>query len=304
MLSKNEIKGHASMLSANIMWGLMSPFVKLAILSGMVTPLIITNLRIVGAMVLFWITSFFQPKENVPFKDLVRLFGAALLAIVFNQGCFIYGVGLSSPMDASIITTSMPLWAMLLAAIILKEPISTLKVGGIIIGAAGALLLICGSNHVAESGNNYLLGNLLVMTAQISYSFYLVGFKNFVNKYSLVTVMKWMFTFATICVVPFSYEQIIETKWTELPWYVIGAIVFTVVGATYFAYSLIVVGQKNLRPTVAGMYNYFQPIVACLVAVILGMDSFTPMKVLAVLLIFSGVFLVTKSKRRNNEDKE
>ena len=117
----------------------MSPVSKVILVGGAITPLVITDLRIGGAMILFWITSFFQKPEHVNHKDLVSLFFASLLAIVFNQGCFIFGVSLTSPGDASIITTSMPLWAMILAAFILKEPITGKKVLGITLGAGGAL---------------------------------------------------------------------------------------------------------------------------------------------------------------------
>lgn len=141
-------KGHASMLGANTMWGLMSPLSKLLMAGGAVTPLVVTDLRIGGAMVLFWIASFFQKPEHVNHKDLITLFFASLFAIVFNQGCFIFGVSLSSPADASIITTSMPLWAMLLAAFILKEPITGKKVLGI---ACGAGVPCCSSLEAART---------------------------------------------------------------------------------------------------------------------------------------------------------
>lgn len=125
------------MFSANLMWGLMSPLAKVVMVSGAVTPLVLNDLRIFGAAVLFWIVSWFSPAEHVPPKDLAKLFGASLLAIVFNQGCFIFGVGLTSPSDASIISTSMPLWAMVLAAFFLKEPITGKKIAGIAAGAGG-----------------------------------------------------------------------------------------------------------------------------------------------------------------------
>ncbi len=295
-MTKEELKGHAAMFSANFMWGLMSPFAKLVFIGGIVTPFVMTNLRIIGAMILFWLTSLFQPKEKVPMPDLARLFVAALLAIVFNQGCFISGVGLTSPADASIITTSMPLWVMILAAFVLKEPITLMKVAGIITGAAGAILLICGNHPVTVAGDNHVLGDLLVLTAQFSYALYLVFYKNFVSKYSMVTVMKWMFTFASLCLIPFSATDLASTGWASLSLTEVGAILFVVIGATYFTYSLVITGQRNLRPTVVGMYNYIQPIVATLLAIVLGMDSFSISKAFAVVLIFSGVYLVTRSK--------
>lgn len=295
-------KGHASMFGANVMWGLMSPISKFVMLGGAVTPLVVTDLRICGAMILFWVVSFFRKPEHVNHKDLAKLFGASLLAIVFNQGCFIFGVSLSSPGDASIITTSMPLWAMILAALILKEPITGKKVLGIAAGASGALLLILGSRSVASSvsvaKDTAIWGDLLVLTAQLSYALYIVLFKNFVGKYSLITIMKWMFTYAFICVLPFSADNLMSTDWAALQLPEIGGLAFIVIGATFGCYVLVVVGQKTLRPTVAGMYNYIQPLVACIVAVCWGMDSFNITKGLAVILIFGGVYLVTSSRSR------
>ena len=287
-----KLKGHGSMLGANVMWGLMSPMAKFVMVGGAVTPLVVTDLRITGAMVLFWIASFFQKPERVTPKDLLKLLGASL-AIVFNQGCFIFGVGMTSPVDASIITTSMPLLAMVLAAIYLKEPITGKKVLGIAVGATGALLLILGSHQVSEvkaAGNHYIWGDLLVLLAQLSYALYFVLFKNFVNKYSLITIMKWMFTYA--------FHDLLHTGWKSLQSTEIGALIFIVVGSTFISYVLIVIGQKNLRPTVAGMYNYVQPLVASIVAVCWGMDTFNFVKIISVALIFGGVYLVTGSRSK------
>lgn len=294
-------KGHGAMFGANAMWGLMSPLAKLVMMGGAVTPLVVTDLRIFGAMVLFWIASFFRKPERVGHKDLAKLFVASLLAIVFNQGCFIFGVGLTSPADASIITTSMPLIAMVLAAIYLKEPVSGKKVLGIALGATGALMLIMGSSHSGSSqtvGGHYIWGDLLVLMAQCSYALYIVLFKDFVGKYSLITIMKWMFTYAFICALPFSYHDLVSVSWAALGGVEIVSLAFIVIGSTFFSYIFVVIGQKNLRPTVAGMYNYVQPIVASIVAVCWGMDSFNWIKVLSVLLIFGGVYLVTVSRAR------
>ena len=300
---QTSLKGHLSMLGANCMWGLMSPISKFVMMAGVVSPLVVTDMRITGAMILFWVASFFQKPEHVGHKDLARLFGAALLGIVLNQGCFIFGVSLSSPGDASIITTSMPLWAMLLAAFILKEPITGKKVLGIAAGACGALMLIMGSGphvkNMASAGGDYAIwGDLLVLSAQFFYALYIVVYKDFVNKYSLITIMKWMFTYAFICVIPFSAGDLMQTVWSQLSWTEIMGLTYIVVCATFLSYMFIVVGQKILRPTVAGMYNYVQPLVACIVAVIWGMDTFNWIKAVAIVLIFSGVYLVTASRSR------
>ncbi len=290
------------MLGANVMWGLMSPLAKLVMAGGAVAPLVVTDLRMLGAMVLFWVASLFRRPEHVGHKDMAKLFLASLLAIVFNQGCFIFGVGLTSPVDASIITTSMPLLAMVLAALYLHEPITGKKVLGIAAGALGALLLIMGSNAAAGTsgaGAHGVWGDVLVFLAQLSYAGYIVLFKDFVGRYSLVTVMKWMFTYAFVCTLPFSYDSLLATPWAALDAATWGSLAFIVVGATFLSYLFVVVGQKALRPTVAGMYNYVQPLVASIVAIAWSMDTFNVSKLLAVALIFGGVALVTVSRSRS-----
>lgn len=86
-----KLKGHGSMLGANVMWGLMSPMAKFVMVGGAVTPLVVTDLRITGAMVLFWIASFFQKPERVTPKDLLKLLGASLLAIVLIRDVLFSG---------------------------------------------------------------------------------------------------------------------------------------------------------------------------------------------------------------------
>ncbi len=304
-MGKFHFQGHAAMLGANVMWGLLSPISKFLMVGGLVSPLVVTDMRIGGAMILFWLISFFQKPEHVSHKDMGKLFLASLLGIVFNQGLFIFGVSLSSPGDASIITTSMPLWAMLLAAIILKEPITGKKVLGIAAGACGALLLILGGRNISTNAtkDTAIWGDILVLCAEFCYALYIVLFKNFIAKYSLVTIMKWMFTFAFICTIPFSASSIEATQWEAFGWKEIGGLGYCVVFATFAAYLLLGFGQKKLRPTVAGMYNYIQPIVACAISVYLGMDSFNMTKALAIILIFGGVYLVTISKSKKEMDE-
>ncbi len=291
-----NIKGHVAMAGANTMWGLMAPIAKIVMAAGLVSPLLMTNFRILGAALLFWTASLFVPYEKVPPRDLLLLAGAAMLGILFNQGCYVFGVGYTSPGEASIITTTMPLWVMVLAAVILGEPITLKKVGGIVLGASGALMLVLSSSGVAVRGDNPMLGDMLVLTAQLSYALYLTFYRNFIKKYSVITLMKWMFTFAAVIILPLSVDEWAGAAWSEFTMREFAGVGYVVFFATFVAYICIMIGQKSLRPTLVGMYNYVQPIVASCVGVWMGLDSFTPLKVVAVVLIFSGVFLVTISK--------
>ena len=297
-MSDFKPKGHLAMIAANAMWGLMSPAAKVVLTAGTVTPLLLTDMRIAGAAILFWFTSLFTPYEKVPPGDLLRLAGAACLGILFNQGCFIFGVGLSSPGEASIITTTMPMWVMVLAALILEEPITWKKAGGILLGASGAIMLVSGNLGTQATGNNPLLGDILVLTAQLSYALYLTLYRNFIRRYSLITLMKWMFLFATLILSIPSIPTLLAAPWASIDTATWAGISFIVVGGTFVAYICVMIGQKNLRPTIVGMYNYLQPIVATAIGIYMGFDHFTVLKTIAVLLIFTGVYLVTISKAR------
>ena len=291
-----NLKGHAAMLGANTMWGLMAPVAKMVMAAGIVSPLLMTNFRILGAALLFWTASLFVPNEKVPPRDLLLMAGAAMLGILFNQGCYVFGVGFTSPGEASIITTTMPLWVMVLAALILGEPITLKKIGGIVLGATGALILVLGAAKSGAKGDNPTLGDLLVLTAQISYALYLTFYRNFIKKYSVVTLMKWMFTFASIAILPVSIGTMMSTSWDaftsrEVFWCWL-CCVLCHIPVVYMRDDR----AENLRPTLVGMYNYVQPIVASCVGIWLGLDVVTFPKLVAVLLIFTGVFLVTISK--------
>lgn len=291
------MKAHLAMLGANVMWGLAAPIGKWVLQTGEVSSLALATFRMLGAAVVFWIASAFTKKEHVEHKDLLMLFFAALLGIVFNQGSFTIGLGLTSPVDASIIATTTPIITMIIAAIYLKEPVTGKKVLGIFMGALGAMLLILSSRHTDGKASN-IWGDLLCLLAQASFSSYFVFFKGLISRYSPVTLMKWMFTYASICCIPFTYGQISVIDFSTLPVDIYAGIGYVVIGGTFLSYLLVPVGQRTLRPTVACMYNYVQPIIASTVAVIWGMDTFGLTKGIAVILVFTGVYVVTQSKSR------
>ena len=295
------LKGHVAMLTANVLWGCMSPSSKIVLSSGLVNAISLTTFRMLGAAIVFWIASFFMPKEHVPHEDLKDLFFAALFGIVLNQGSYIFGVSMTSPIDATIVATSTPIITMIIAAFYLKEPITGTKILGVFVGAAGALTLILSGQQASAGGGN-VWGDLLCLFAQCCFSIYVVVYKGLIGKYSPVTLMKWMFTYSAICTIPFSYSSVSSIDFATLPLPIYLNIAVVVLGGTFFAYLLIPIGQRALRPTVATMYNYVQPIVASIITVIVGLDTFGLMKSIAIVLVFLGVYIVTRSKSKAQMD--
>ena len=291
MKNNKNLQGHLFALTANVMWGLMSPIGKSALQEF--SAISVTTFRMVGAAAAFWILSIFCKQEHVNHQDMLKIFFASLFALVFNQGVFIFGLSMTSPIDASIVTTTLPIVTMIVAAIYLKEPITNKKVLGIFVGAMGALILIM-SSQAGNNGNGSLIGDLLCLVAQI---------KGLSQQYSAVTINKWMFVYASMCYIPFSYHDISIIQWGAVSTIAIIEVLYVVLGGSFLAYLCIMTAQKLLRPTVVSMYNYMQPIVATIAAIIMGIGSFGWQKGLAIALVFLGVYIVTQSKSRADFEK-
>ena len=298
---RTPLLAHLSLAGAAVCWGLMSPLGKDAMQHG-IDGITLVSLRVLGGAILFWLTSLFTPREIISRKHIALLCLAAVFGLVGNQCCFTIGLSLTSPVNAGIVTTTMPISALLLSALILKEPITLRKALGVAIGCCGAVLLVMTSVRTAAgaTGMGDLRGDLLCFAAQISYTIYLTVFGWLAKRYSIFTVNKWMFLSATCIVWPFTAQHVWQTPWSTLSTVTLAEIAYVVVGGTFLAYILMIRGQQVLRPTVVSMYNYVQPIVAVIVSIVLGLAVFTLTHALAVALIFSGVALVTLSKSRRD----
>ena len=296
-----SFKGHLSLFIAYIIFGLSAPIGKSVMTSGGVDPLSLTYFRMVGAAALFWGASLFMPGERVSKKDLLLLLGAALFGVVINQLCYIRGLSMTSPVDASLITTLGPIITMLVAAIYLKEPITFKKILGVLVGAAGVLLLILTGVQILN-GESHTLGNLLCLASSLSFAVYLTVFRDVVRRHSSITVMKWMFLYAAAICTPVCFWNVSAIDYPSLSAATWWKVAFVVGCATFISYMLLPIGQKYLRPTIVSMYNYIQPIVSSGVAVAMGLDTIGWSKGYAALLVFLGVYIVTHSTSRAQAD--
>ncbi len=293
------LAAHMSMFGAELFWGLMAPLGKDAMTHG-IDGITMVIFRLIGGAILFWLTSFFVPKEHIPWKDKLKFIGAAVFGLILNQCCFTIGLSITSPTNASIMTTSMPIFAMILSFVILHEPITMKKLGGVALGCAGALILIMASASSTDSRVGDIRGDILCLGAQCSFALYLALFSPLVKRYSVFTINRWMFLWATILVTPFTISHVAATEWSAVPistWVEIGFVVFC---GTYISYIFTMIGQRTLRPTVVSIYNYVQPVVSVGVSVMAGIGVLKWSQAIAVILVFSGVWLVTKSKSKKD----
>ncbi len=303
MNNNRPLIAHVCCFLACAFWGLMAPLGKDAMTHG-ITGLDMVSFRVAGGALLFWITSLFTAKEHVPTKDKLMLIGAAVFGLVTNQCCYTIGLSITSPINSSVVTTSMPIFAMILSAIILKEPITGKKALGVLFGCTGAVALVLTSANAASDKVGDIRGDLLCLAAQFSFALYLALFSKLVRKYSVITVNKWMFTWATIMILPFTLPGIMTIDIATVPQSTWWESAFVVFFGTYVSYILMMVGQSTLRPTVVGVYNYVQPAVSVIVSILTGMGIMNMQKGVAILLVCFGVWLVIKSKSKADMEKE
>ena len=294
---------HLSMFGACAGWGLMAPISKDAMTHGF-DGLTLVTFRVVGACLLFWIASLFAKKEHVPRHDKLMFIGAALFGLICNQCCYTMGLSITSPINASIVTTSMPIFAMLLSALILKEPITGKKAIGVLMGCSGALILILTSAAHASAKVGDIRGDLLCLFAQFSFALYLSLFNPLIRRYSVFTTNKYMFSWGTLMLLPFTFTHVEEVLSNPIPAKTWWEVAYVVCIGTFLCYILTMVGQRTLRPTVVSVYNYVQPVVSVGATLLMGLGILKPTHALAVVLVFSGVWLVTKSKSRRDMESE
>lgn len=254
-------------------------------------------LRVLGAAVLFWITSLFFPSEKIDRKDWGRILLCALFGMTINMLMFFKGLELSTPINSSVVITLSPVILLVLSALFLKEKITWLKGSGIAIGLIGALVLILFGAKTQENAPNIPLGNTLFIINATAYSVYLIIVKPLTAKYSSITLMKWFFLIAVFTNLPVALPQFLEVSWTSLPPRVLAIMAFVIIGTTYCTYLFNVFALRQLRPSTIGAFIYLQPLIATIVAIVLGADSLTSIRILAAALIFLGVYLSTKRKK-------
>lgn len=296
-MDRTRIVAHLSMFMACAFWGLMAPLGKDAMTHGL-DGISMVTFRVVGGACLFWITSLFTEKRHVPLRDKLMFAGAGLFGLVLNQCCYTIGLSITSPVNASIVTTSMPIFAMILSAIILKEPLTGKKAIGVLMGCSGALILILTSAAAVSDKVGDIRGDLLCLGAQFSFALYLSLFNPLIKRYDVFTINKWMFLWASLMILPFTSVHMAGTEWGSVPvrtWVEAG---YVVLFGTYLGYILTMIGQRTLRPTVVSVYNYVQPIVSVSASIVLGISMLQWSQALAVLLVFLGVWLVNKSRAK------
>ena len=253
-------------------------------------------LRLLGATSIFWFISLFAPKEKIERGDFLKIIFASILGMSSNMLAFFRGLELSTPINSGVIITLSPVLVLILSYFFLKEKITIKKILGILIGFSGAVFLILNSSKTGINAPNIPLGNSFFLLNASAYAGYLIIVKPLTSKYNIFTLMKWLFLIGLILSAPITFNQFIEVKWTELPWFAIWRMGYVVIGTTFLTYLFNIYALKKLSPTTVGSFIYLQPIITIIFALITANDTLDTTKILSCILVFIGVYLVSFKK--------
>ena len=290
---KNRYLALLALVLVQLFYGVTFTFANDVIGGGHIMPFGFIVLRVTFAGALFWLLSLITSSKKIDTKDFPQLIKAAFFGVALNMLTFFKGLQYTTPINGSVIMITVPIIVLILSAILLNEKINKTKVFGIILGLFGALILsLYGQRN--ENGNNILLGNFLIFINAVSYSYYLILIKKLTNKYHPFDFIKWLFLFGSLMVLPFGFYELTLVDWISLPAYIWFSIVFVIVFATFGTYILNPLALTTLKATTVSTFLYLQPIFAGIFAILMGSDRLDSIKVSAALLIFIGVYLVSK----------
>lgn len=296
-----KVQAHLSILTANIIYGANYTIAKV-VMPEYIKPFGFIFIRVSVAAVVFWLVSALFVKEKIEKKDFPRLAMLGLFGVAINQLLFFKGLNITNPINASIMMITTPILVLIIANFVLMEGINHTKLIGILIGFTGALsLLLLKADFTFGSGTQ--TGDLYVLINAASFALYLVYVKPLMLKYNTFTIVKWVFLFGLVYVFPFGYSEAADIQWATMPSYIWLCLIFVVVSTTCIAYVLNTYALKELSSSVVSAYIYLQPLLAAFIAISLGKDRLSWIKIVSAILIFLGVYLVSKPGKEAKGDK-
>ena len=293
---KNTTLGFLAALGATVIYGLNHTIAK-NVMPVYISPFGFILLRVLGATILFWIASIFVKHERIERKDWPRLIACSFLGMVINMLAFFKGLELSTPVNSSVIITISPIIVFIFSAILLKEKIKLIRSVGILFGFVGALILVLYTAKTGLNAPNIPLGNILFIVNSFAYGLYLVLVKPLIEKYNVINLLKWLFLLAIFMNFPLTIDEFSSVHWTNLPIKeAILPMVFVVVGTTFCTYLFNAYALRTLSPSTVSSFIYIQPIVGIIYAVSTKSDTLSFVSVIGMILIFIGIYLVTKKQ--------
>lgn len=290
------LQPHLALIAVQLMFGTWPIVGKIALRALPSTGIVF--FRVTGAALAFTILRITARQSRITRKsDYARLALYSLLGVVINQFLYVKGLALSTVINATILSTAIPVFTLLVSVVLGKEKFSLRAVVGMLVAAAGVIYLV--DPFRADFSGGKTLGNLLLVITTIAYGAYIAISQDVFKRYGALTAMSWVFTFGCIAAIPLGGYYLAQTPLLELSWMVWLTVLYIILVPTVGAYYLNAWAQARVAPSTVAVYIYLQPLIAfALAPLVLGADEqWSSRTTVAAALIFAGVAFVTSSTR-------
>jgi drug/metabolite transporter (DMT)-like permease len=232
--------------------------------------------------------------QKIQKTDWPLLIVSSMLGLVLNQLLFTKGLSLTTAINATLLSTTIPVATLLVGVVLGTDRATLRRLVGIALAAIGVLYLI-GPGRAGFSSVTRL-GDILIVANSLCYGAYIAVSKDLMKRYNALTVITWIFVVGCVVTVPAGAISLAQVPLASISWRVWLAILYIIVLPTAGAYYLNGWALARVPPSTVAVYIYLQPLMAFAVAPIVLGESLSFRTLIASLLIFAGVSAVTRRK--------
>lgn len=285
-----QLAPHLALIAVQVFFGTWPIFGKIVLRTMSATSL--AACRLTGAALAFAILQRkLRPLWQMPRRDLAWLALCSFLGVVGNQFLYVKGLSLTTAINASLLATAIPVFALVVSVMLGHDRLSLRRSAGVLVAAAGVIYLI--NPQRAEFSASTTAGNLLLICNSLFYAVYIVISKDLFERYGALNVITWLFVLGTVVTAPVGIYSMSNENLPSFGAGVWLAIAFIVIFPTVTAYYLNGWALTRVTPTTVAIYIYLQPLIAFSFAPLFLGEQFNVRTLVAAALIFTGVALVT-----------
>lgn len=286
--SKNRLIAYLILLVNTALWGISAPIIKYSF--QFISPSLFLFYRYIFAATIFLpIFLIYRQRTKHHINHLWTIF-IALLGTPLCLLPLFYGLNQTTAVEASILESSSPIFTVLMCIIFLKETIKPKEWKGLALALLGTLIitlepLLSGQNHIQLS----VEGNLLIILSNIIWTAFLLLSKKFKTNPVYLTFYSFLVS------VPFFYFISTSQQLSfSLNPQALAGILYMAIGGSIIAFWTYLEGQRRIEASEAAIFTYLKPAFAIPLAIFWLKEAYSPVAILATILIIFGVFISEK----------
>lgn len=285
---------HIALIAVQILFGTW-PVLGKFVLRSMSSSMLVAS-RLTGAALVFLVIQRnVRPLLRMHRKDIFLLVLSSAIGVVGNQFLYVKGLSLTTAINATLISTTIPVFALLASIVFGYDQISLKRFFGMLLAASGVLYLV--NPFRGDFSTQTTLGNILIVSNSFLYGTYIVISKDLFERYGALNVITWIFLVGTAVTLPVGLLAARNENLAALSPAVWVSVLVIILLPTVGAYYLNGWALTKVAPSIVAVYIYFQPLIAFgLAPVVLG-ETWNSRTIVSSLLIFLGVAIVTRRSR-------